>query len=144
MLHARDVIQNGCQLILIHGIENGRCTFRRDCRSPGKHPIFSKWENKAKCNIDIISNWYKVYPNASIGILTGVPSQLAMIDVDPRHGVDVIVRKLIESNHSFSGALQTYSVATGGDGLHYCYQNDDHINKVINHHLGRGIDALTG
>ncbi len=49
------------------------------CRTPGKHPRFSDWEDKASCEPDQIKVWWEKWPGANIGIAAG---RSGLLDVD--------------------------------------------------------------
>src|SRR5689334_1889561 len=58
---------------------------------PGlKKPVISKDDGghgfyDATTDMQLIEDWWRRYPGANIGIRTGAPSGLLIIDVDPRH-----------------------------------------------------------
>ncbi len=57
---------------------------------------------------DEVTEWWKQYPEANIGIVTGKISNVIVIDIDPRHG---------GSDKAFKEII-TPKVKTGGDGQH--------------------------
>lgn len=76
----------GWPVLPVHGIVNGRCTCSHDrCTTAGKHPRIKKWQHAASTDPAIIRGWWKKWPTANIGILTGRESGLVVIDVDPRN-----------------------------------------------------------
>lgn len=62
-----------------------------------------------------VRNWFRRWPEANLGVVTGAISGLVVLDVDPRHGGDESLRAL-EREH---GALpDTLEATTGGGGRH--------------------------
>src|SRR5437660_11808019 len=66
----------------------GRCNrIRHTCTAPGKHPLVRDWPNRGTTNVDAIDGWFPeggYLPN--LGILTGRPSNLVVLDLDVPHG----------------------------------------------------------
>jgi hypothetical protein len=62
-----------------------------------------------------IKDWFRRWPEANLGIVTGAISNLVVLDVDPQHGGAESLRAL-EARH---GALpRTVEALTGGGGRH--------------------------
>lgn len=83
------------------------------------------------------AKWCETFPNANIGIATGVASGFFVVDVDPRHGGDETLAAL-ERAH---GSLPQSPIAhTGGGGQHRLFQ---HVAGVGNSasRLGAGLDV---
>ena len=67
---------------------------------------------------DEIEAWFKRKPDANVGIVTGMVSGLAVLDIDPAHGGAESLEKL-KAEH---GKLPTTAMAeTGGGGRHYYF-----------------------
>jgi hypothetical protein len=82
-----------------------------------------------------IRMWWAHYPNAGIGIATGAPSGIFVVDVDPRNGGDETLGRL-EGEH---GALPTTPRAlTGGGGAHYLFRYPSGLE--LRGRLGEGVD----
>jgi len=95
------------------------CIAGRKCGAPGKHPRISDWGKKWSKDTDVIRQWLTKWPDTNIGIITGEPSGIVVVDVDPRNGgvdaLDDLQRKL--------GKLpETWTVLTGGGGYHYYFK----------------------
>jgi hypothetical protein len=62
-------------------------------------------------------DWY-VTPQRGVGIVTGTPSNIAVIDIDPRNGGSLAAVQQ-------AGIGPTLTATTGGGGLHlYCFSDD--------------------
>ena len=82
----------GFPLFAVWGVtENGVCRCRkgRDCETPGKHPIPSRWRQLATNYIPTLAKFARKHPYANWGIACGVKmaggDYLTVIDVDERH-----------------------------------------------------------
>ena len=83
-----------------------------------------------------VKSWFQRWPNANVGIVTGVVSGLVVLDIDPKHGGLASLDALIEEH----GPLpHTIEAATGGGGRHVYFAHPGGIvrNKVG---LAPGID----
>jgi len=119
-LAALEYARRGWWVLPLHTpAPGGGCSCRnRDCTNPGKHPRTRNGLNDATVNLDRISSWWEMYPNANIGIACG-PSGLVVVDVDPRHGGDESWRDVVSK---LGDHLRDTCIAqTGGGGEHYLY-----------------------
>ena len=83
-----------------------------------------------------VDEWFRRWPDANVGIVTGAVSGLVVIDVDPRHGGEASLQEL-ERSH---GPLpRTVEAATGGGGRHlyFAHPGGTVANRVG---LAPGID----
>ena len=103
----------------------------------GKRPLVAwlefqdRWPTAAE-----VAGWFERWPEANVGIVTGIVSGLVVLDVDARHGGAQSLSGL-ETEH---GPLpRTIAVATGGGGRH-CYFS--HPGGVVHNKVGLapGID----
>lgn len=61
----------------------------KDCGSPGKHPLGSLVPHgvkEASKDQEILTGWWRLFPQANVGVATGPVSGLLVMDLDPRHG----------------------------------------------------------
>ncbi|MDP6672178.1 MAG: bifunctional DNA primase/polymerase, partial [Arenicellales bacterium] len=58
------------------------------CNPNGKEPITSNGFKDASSQTETIKIWWENYPEANIGLVTGVENNLLVIDVDNKDGVD--------------------------------------------------------
>lgn len=121
---ALQMVVKGWAVIPWHDTASGHCSCQRGkaCTSPGKHPRPQKWTEKGSRNADQIVQWWKQWPNANIGIVTGQPSKVFVLDFDVRSGGKETLESLIRDFPEIAG---TFRVITGGGGWHLYFQNPD-------------------
>jgi hypothetical protein len=103
-----------------------QCAERAACTNPGKHPRISSWTSQATSDVDQIARWWRQWPDAGVGILTGAPSGIVVIDVDRsaqgEESLAALERKL--------GKLpDNVQQLTGGGGRHLIFAHPG--DKVI-------------
>lgn len=76
-----------------------------------KKPLvnWTEWQTR-RADETQIRNWWKVFPKAGVGIVTGKISNLVVMDIDPKHG---------GTDEGFPPTSRV--VATGGGGQHHYY-----------------------
>ncbi|CEF49371.1 unnamed protein product [uncultured bacterium] len=102
---------------------DGRCCCRDpDCKSPGKHPLTKHGLKEASTDLAVVERWWIQWPSANIGLATGGPSGLVVLDIDGEEG-EASLRTLVAER----GALpNTLSVRTGkGRHLYFRREADD-------------------
>jgi hypothetical protein len=96
----------------------GACSCE-DAECKGKHPHITAYSRRASCDEAVLRDWWDKWPDANVGILTGLRSGVVALDVDPRNGGDDALAEL-EQEH---GPLPiTVSAETGGGGQHYYFR----------------------
>ncbi len=95
------------------------CIMGPDCPRPGKHPLIKGGLYRATQDEATISGWWAMWPQANIGIRTGLESGLLILDVDPRNGGSESLEKLLSR---YGGLPDTLVCSTGGGGWHYYFQ----------------------
>jgi bifunctional DNA primase/polymerase-like protein/primase-like protein len=106
-------------------------------RPKGKTPLTSHGFKDAVTEENQIRKWWKEYPDANIGGVTGSISNLCVVDIDPRHGGEKSFR-LLELEH---GDVPITPInLTGGGGLHIFFK---HPGGIIKNRTGimPGIDV---
>lgn len=127
----------GWCVIPLHDVAAGRCSCRdgTGCKTPGKHPRINRWQRDASADPNLIAGWWKQWPQANVGILTGERSGLLVLDVDPRHdGEDTLAT--FEATHGKLPA--TVTVLTGGGGQHLYFAHPG--GKIRSLTLGNGLE----
>lgn len=91
-----------------------------------KEPLTEHGFKDATTDESQIREWWKKWPNANIGVPTGV--KFDVLDEDPRHGGDES-RERLEAQH---GRLpDTVQQQTGGDGRHYLWTPNGRPSGVL-------------
>lgn len=120
--------------------ESGACSCgRAECHSAGKHPFALLARNGAHSatkDPERIRVWWETHPQLNVGIATGAPSGVVVIDIDPRNGGDVTWEGLLERNHA--AAPDTARAQTGGGGVHLLFRYD--AERLPHVATGKGID----
>jgi hypothetical protein len=109
-----------------------------------KEPLISKGDGGNGCHDatddeEILAEWGKLYPNANIGIATGEPSGIIVVDLDPRNGSEETISKLAARKQTFPSTVEVRTWS-GGTHLYFAWQPGI-INSKSK--LGRGIDIKT-
>jgi hypothetical protein len=120
------------------GIVDGRCACPKgaDCKDAGKHPIGDVVPNglkNATTDRARITAWWRRYPQAHIATTT---SWCVVLDVDPRHGGDVVLAAL-ERQHC--PLPETAEVLTGGGGRHLYFLPVPGL-RCSSGNVGAGLD----
>lgn len=146
MMPALELAALGFSVFPIWGITDGVCHCAQpDCASPGKHPPL-KWRDAATRDAAQIERMFRRYPLASsIGVATGEPSGVIVIDLDGEKGI----RQWDRLCAGRGGHPTTIEAVTGGGGRHLYFQQPEGFdvrNGVGNRNgidrigLGPGID----
>lgn len=111
--------RRGMAVLPLHSIHNGRCTCgQRDCGSPGKHPRTKTGLKEASKDSAQIETWWRKWPDANVGIVTGRLSGIVVIDVDGETGEE----SLADLQAEYFGPLpETWEQLTGGGGRHLLF-----------------------
>ena len=82
----------------------------------GKRPLV-RWEayQHDPPSEQDIEHWFRQWPEANVGIVTGAVSGLVVLDVDPQHGGEESLRDL---ERRFGPLAETLEARTGGGGRH--------------------------
>ena len=102
---------------------------RQDCPAVAKHPRV-RWETlmEAPATEADIEAWWRRWPDANVGVVTGRVSGVVVLDVDPRNGGD----RLLESFEARWGALPaTVEAHTGGGGRHLWLSSGEQLPSAV-------------
>jgi len=82
----------------------------------GKRPLLPWLEFQQRlATADEFEGWFRRWPDANVGLVTGRVSGLVVVDVDPRHGGQASLERLRDEH----GPLpRTVEAETGGGGRH--------------------------
>lgn len=123
-----------------HGVAGGRCTCRKACESPAKHPRTVHGLEDGTTDPAIIRGWWGRWPDANIAIVTGAMSGLVVLDVDigPEKRGD---ESLVELLTRYGPLPNTVEAITGSGGRHILFA---HPGRKIKNAAGlakyRGLD----
>lgn len=110
----------GWRVFPLHGIVNGSCTCGDlECGSGGKHPLVRRGLYEATTDTHQISEWWRRWRSANIGVATGAESGIAVVDIDLPTGLRSLGRVID------AGISATLTGLTGGGGLHLIYRCSD-------------------
>ena len=107
--------------------------------SPKKIPLIKDWPNKASSDITTVSNWWKQFPSANIGIATGKNSGFWALDIDDKNDVNGLLSLDSEFEDFDSNQLQAH-VQTPSGGLHVYFEWSDEIPVTVASDVLSGID----
>ncbi|MCM3886648.1 bifunctional DNA primase/polymerase [Frankia sp. R82] len=104
----------------------------------GKRPLLPDWPAAATTEPETIRSWWSRWPTANVGIVTGVRSALAVLDIDPRAGGTGSLAELEARVGVLPGSAM---VVTGSGGAHLYYRHPGaHVTSRA-HSLGPGLDV---
>ena len=120
-----------------HPTPAGICSCARpDCASPAKHPVTRRGHRDATTDTDTIRRWWKQRPHANIGVRTGGPAGLVVIDLDLPHGPEAF--RNLANRRLQPGEL--LAAQTGSGGTHLYFQHDAVLRNSASR-IATGIDV---
>jgi KaiC/GvpD/RAD55 family RecA-like ATPase len=84
------------------------------CESPGKHPRTTNGLKGGTTEPDKISRWWRSWPYANIGIVTGPQSGLCVLDVDGEEGMQSLAKW--DKQHSIPPTLRVVTGTKDANG----------------------------
>ncbi len=111
---------------------------RPDCSSPGKHPRTARGLHDASTDPKDVAKWWRRWPDANVGVVTGRPSGLVVIDIDPRHGGIDSMRRLVAAHEPLPDGPR---VRTGSGGWHLLFARPKQSIRNSVNQVGPGIDV---
>jgi len=101
----------GWPVIPVHRWRGDRCSCAKglSCPHPAKHPIPKKWSTVGTVDPTQIEKWWWHYPDANVGLLTGVAFDV--LDIDSPEAFD---RLWVVSGHD---GIPSLDVLTGGSPI---------------------------
>jgi len=89
------------------------------CTSIGKHPRTKNGLKDATTNLTQIEWWWTRWPDANIGIVTGRVSGWLVLDIDPHHGGEDSIGKVLKNLDDLPFTLIS---ETGSGGMHIIFK----------------------
>jgi len=83
-----------------------------------------------------LAEWFRRWPDANVGIVTGEISNLVVLDIDPKHGGDTTLERL---ERRFRPLSATVEAVTGGGGRHLYFAHPGGLTRN-RAGLAQGID----
>lgn len=135
---AHSAVARGWKVVPVHAPTPKGCTCTRtECSSPGKHPRINEWQHDASRDSQQVDAWFTRWPDSNVGILTGEPSGVIVVDVDLPDG-ETSLQSLIDEH---GPVPQTLQVRTGSGGRHlYFRRPGEEIRNSVGR-IGAGIDV---
>jgi putative DNA primase/helicase len=87
----------------------------------GKLPLTTHGYKDASRDVAQIAKWWGKHPNANIGIATGEPSGLLVLDIDNKNGKDGD-KSLRELEKQYGPLPKTLKAKTPSGGWHYVFR----------------------
>jgi hypothetical protein len=143
---ALDLAARGIAVFPQHSVaDDGTCTCRAGatCPSPAKHPIATGWRQSGTRDPDAGRRAWAEHPEANIGIITGSPSGLIVVDLDGPDAEDWYGRMLAQHGPLCDGPLPDGATARTGRGYHL-YAGLPHgltIPTISPGKLGPGVEV---
>lgn len=104
----------------------------------GKVPLAKEWQNSPRLSdFEIEDAWSGANPY-NISVLTGAPSGIFVLDIDPGAGGGETMTALVQQHGPLPA---TYVVQTGSGGWHYYFQMPDFDLRNSAGKIGPGIDT---
>lgn len=104
------------------------------CKPRGKEPLTPHGFKDATTDQTVIADWWRQWPDANIGIPTGLTSGLLVVDCDPRNGGPIDRGSFVEQ---FGPVPETAEVTTGGGGRHFYFR---YSGGAVPKTLATGVD----
>lgn len=119
--------------------QKGKHTCHQDvCDNVGKHPRTINGLKDATTDPKKIAEWWTMWSDANVGVVTGAVSGIVVVDIDPAKG-GTKTRSTIEE-HGKRKLPKTKTAKTGGDGLHLVFKHPGSEIKNSASKIGPGLD----
>lgn len=130
----RKYTEKGFRVLPLHGLVDGvcACSKAKECRSPGKHPIYGAWAAKATNDLIQASvEWQGTKASRNIGLAMG--HGLVAVDIDGEDG-----RRSLEQLQAVHEWPDGPVAETGSAGLHFIFRSDESFKNTVK--IVDGID----
>ena len=125
--HARDTL-SAAGILVGNGLPVFPCL-------PTKAPYTPHGFKDASSDPDVIAGWWDQWPNALIGLPTGITSGLVVVDVDVKHGRN----GFLALRDRDLGC--TFATETPSGGMHFFYRHPGAVVKNSTSKLADGVDV---
>ena len=98
------------------------------CKARGKEPLTAHGCKDATTDLSQVRAWWKKWPDANIGMATGEPSGVVVLDIDKHEDADG-ADSLRDWESEFAPLPRTKTVLTGSGGTHYWFRTDKNIRN---------------
>jgi hypothetical protein len=102
----------------------------------GKVPRLPNGLTGASADLDVVAGWWRKWPAANVGVVTGAASGYVVLDVDGAAGERALAE--LEARH---GKLETAEVATANGGRHLWFRCPVEPVRNSAGKLGDGLDV---
>jgi Bifunctional DNA primase/polymerase, N-terminal/CHC2 zinc finger len=122
--------RRGWSIVPMHAPADGGCSCGRGgCAAIAKHPRVS-WEARMEvaATEKEVEEWWRRWPHANIGVVTGCVSGIVVLDVDPRSDGALALGALEERWGALPGTLEA---RTGGSGRHLWFSFDEELSSAV-------------
>ena len=134
---AAEAVSRGWSVVPMHCATAGRCSCGDQSSSPGKHAR-TTWKKRMEdaASAEQVRQWWRRWPDANVGVVTGGVSGIVVLDVDPRHGGGDSLATL----EAIYGPLpRTIEALTGGGGQHLYFHHPGTV--VPSRSITPGLDV---
>ena len=104
------------------------------CKPGGKAPLTPHGHKGATADLQQVKRWWRLWPEANIGLATGSSSGLIALDLDPRNGGEASWRQL----RADRTIARTAKQRTGSGGRHIFFHNPGDVRCGT---LAPGVDV---
>lgn len=123
---AAEYAARGWPVLPLHHKNGDACSCGRpDCASPAKHPRLAHGLKEASTELVVVSEWWSRWPNANIGLVTGVAFDV--LDIDGDEGRANFRQALAEQDQALPEGPRT---RTGGGGSHILFATTGGGNRA--------------
>jgi hypothetical protein len=129
--------EHGWPVVPLHTPSVSACSCRTDtCSSPGKHPRLTRGLHDASADGDQIRAWWRRWPDANVGVVTGAASGLVVLDIDLPDGPASLAR--LTEEHGPLPATCEQRTGSGGRQLLFAHPGHPVSNRT---RVEPGIDV---
>lgn len=113
-----ELTQWGCRLIPVHWVhEDGLCSCMNiDCKSPGKHAIWTAWQERATSDPEVIARWIRLW-NGLCNFGWVMSDDYVALDLDEKEGRNGI-QTLKNLEHEYGSLPRSCCASTPTGGGH--------------------------